>query len=78
MLRREKGDELWFPSLTNMMLAIAESLETVGTIFPLCDVNSDDEDYGTDRYEEKMREQCKTVEVIAKKYGSPTGEIVTN
>jgi hypothetical protein len=68
--------ELWFPSLTNMMLAIAESDEIVGTILPGWFKNCDDEDYGTDIYQEKVREQCSLVAAIAKKYGSPNGDII--
>jgi hypothetical protein len=72
----EDGDELWFPSLTNMMLAILESLEVVGTIGMSTDF--DDEDYGTPRYAEKIREQDEVIRAIAKKYGSPLGMILTN
>lgn len=75
VLQREKiNDELWFPSLTNMMLAIAESIEIIGTIFPgfTCDENG----YLPDEDEE--REQWKTWTAIAKKYGSPRGQIIIN
>lgn len=60
------------------MLAIAESLETVGSILPVLSRKYDDEDYGTDKSDEKIRENCKIVEAIAKKYGSPRGMILTN
>lgn len=76
--REDRDDELWFPSLTNMMLAIAESLETAGTILPELYSCYDDEDYGTDKYDEKIRQKCKVVHAIAKKYGSPRGTILTN
>jgi hypothetical protein len=76
VLSRENGDRLWFPSLTNMMLAILESLEVVGSIGLSTDY--DDEDYGTPRYAEKIREQGQILEAIAKKYGSPRGIILTN
>lgn len=80
VLQREDANknEFWFPSLTNMMLAIAESLETVGSILPALSRRYDDEDYGTDKYDEKIRENCRIVEAIAKKYGSPKGMILTN
>ncbi|MBD2168640.1 hypothetical protein H6G04_30125 [Calothrix membranacea FACHB-236] len=79
VLQREgRRDRLWFPSLTNMMLAIAESLETVGTILPELYRCYDDEEYGTDEYDEKIRQKCKVVQAIAKKYGSPKGAILTN
>lgn len=80
VLQREDAnkDRLWFPSLTNMMLAIAESLETVGSILPSLCTRYEDEDYGTDEYDKKIRENCKIVEAIAKKYGSPRGIILTN
>lgn len=76
--REDIKDKLWFPSLTNMMLAIAEALETVGTILPQLSSNYDDEDYGTDDYDDKIRKNCKIVGEIAKKYGSPRGTILTN
>ncbi|MBE9163185.1 hypothetical protein [Tychonema sp. LEGE 06208] len=72
----EGSDYLWFPSLTNMMLAIAESLETVGTILP--DFDYHNEDYRTNKYREKIQEQLQVVEAIAIKYGSPRGAILTN
>ncbi|MEH1942763.1 MAG: hypothetical protein V7L01_21445 [Nostoc sp.] len=79
VLQREGiKDKLWFPSLTNMMLAIAEALETVGTILPELSRNYDDEDYGTDDYDDKIRKNCKLVGEIAQKYGSPRGIIITN
>jgi hypothetical protein len=57
--------ELWFPSLTNMMLAIAESKEAVGTILPTglesIVENIDDEDYGTEAYKEKVRNKFDMV-----------------
>lgn len=73
VLQREdaNNDKLWFPSLTKMMLAIAESLETVRSILPALSSRYDDEDYGTDEYDKKIRENCKIVEAIAKRYGSP-------
>jgi hypothetical protein len=75
VLRLEDCDpSLWFPSLTNMMLAIAESLETVGTILP----GSTLEDYGTNKYHEKLQKQCQVIGAIAQKYGSPTASILTN
>ncbi|OKH29587.1 hypothetical protein NIES2101_43225 [Calothrix sp. HK-06] len=61
-----------------MMLAIAESLETVGSILPALSSRYDDEDYGTDEYDKKIRSNCKIVEAIAKRYGSPRGIILTN
>lgn len=72
----ERDHSLWFPSLTNMMLAIAESLETVGTIWPRVDYHN--EDYATNKYREKIQEQWQVVEAIARKYGSPEGAILTN
>lgn len=75
VLQREDGDpSLWFPSLTNMMLAIAESLETVGTIIPGLTID----DYETNKYREKLHKQWQVVEAIAQKYGSPRGMILTN
>ncbi|MBE9119658.1 hypothetical protein IQ269_02280 [Tychonema sp. LEGE 07199] len=77
VLQLEECDpSLWFPSLTNMMLAIAESLETVGTILP--DFDYHNEDYRTNKYREKIQEQLQVVEAIAIKYGSPRGAILTN
>ncbi|MFN6516258.1 MAG: hypothetical protein RMY29_017395 [Nostoc sp. CreGUA01] len=76
--REDIKDKLWFPSLTNMMLAIAEALETVGTILPELSSHNYDEDYGTNDYDEKIRNNCKIVAEIAKKYGSPRGIILTN
>lgn len=73
----EDGDSLWFPSLTNMMLAIAESLETVGTIWPGVTIDYNDEDYGTNKYQ-KLQQQEMQVDAIARKYGSPTGAILTS
>jgi hypothetical protein len=35
-----------------------------------------DEDYGTDAYKEKIRDKFDTVVAIAKKYGSPLGDII--
>jgi hypothetical protein len=64
-----------------MMLAIAECEEKVGTILPrgLESIveNIDDEDYGTDAYKEKIRDRFDMVIAIAKKYGSPSGDIIT-
>jgi len=75
LLQQEDGDpSLWFPSLTNMMLAIAESLETVGTIWPAPTID----DYETNKYREKIQKQWQVVDVIAQKYGSPRGMILTN
>ena len=78
VIQREEGsDYLWFPSLTNMMLAIAESLETVGTIWS--GVTRDyNEDHGTNKYYQKLQQQDMQVDAIAKKYGSPRGIILTN
>ena len=81
VLKIEDGKaKFWFPSLTNMMLAIAESKETVGTILPkgleYIGENSADEDYGTEAYKEKICEKFDTVIAIAKKYGSPGGNII--
>ncbi|MEG3976259.1 hypothetical protein QT970_16800 [Microcoleus sp. herbarium8] len=71
----ECDPSLWFPSLTNMMLAIAESLETIGTIWP--DLTIDDDE--TNKYHrEKLHKQWQVVEAIAQKYGSPRGMILTN
>lgn len=74
VLQREGRDKLWFPSLTNMMLAIAESLEEIGTLMPgfTRDENGDKPD------KEVEREQWDKLEAITKKYGSPHGIIVTN
>ncbi len=75
VLQREDGDDmLWFPSLTNMILAIAESLETIGTLLPGCTYDENGE--RPDRDEE--RKQWETWTAIAKKYGSPGGAILTN
>lgn len=75
VLKVEDGKaELWFPSLTNMMLAIAESKEVVGTILPIGLPN--DEDYGTEAYKEKILNKLDMVIAIAKKYGSPSGDII--
>jgi hypothetical protein len=74
LLLEDSDPSLWFPSLTNMMLAIAESLETVGTIWPAPTI----EDYGTNKYQEKLQKQWQVIEVIAQKYGSPTASILTN
>jgi hypothetical protein len=70
----DRDPSLWFPSLPNMMLAIAESLETVGTIEPAPTI----EDYGTNKYHEKLQKQWQVMEAIAQKYGSPTASILTN
>jgi len=79
VLQREDCDpSLWFPSLTNMMLAIAECLETVGTIIPGPTIDDYDENYGTNKYHEKLQKQWQVVEAIAQKYGSPTASILTN
>ncbi|MEH1806157.1 hypothetical protein [Nostoc sp.] len=59
-------------------IAIAEALETVGTILPELSRNYDDENYGTDDYDDKIRKSCKVVGEIAQKYGSPRGIILTN
>ncbi len=74
LLLEDRDPYLWFPSLTNMMLAIAESLETVGTIWPAPTI----EDYGTNKYQEKLQKQWQVIEAIAQKYGSPTASILTN
>lgn len=80
VIQGEDKCKLWFPSLTNMMLAIAESLETIGSIWPPSiprhDSRYEDSDVYIDRDEE--REQWKTLAAIAEKYGSPHGIIVTN
>ena len=77
VIQREDRDFLWFPSLTNMMLAIAESLETVGTIWPgVTDYH--DEDYATNKYHQRIEQQDMQVYAIAQKYGSPRGIIITN
>jgi hypothetical protein len=73
----EDGDSLWFPSLTNMMLAIAESLETVGTIWLGVTIDYNDEDYGTNKYQ-KLQQQEMQVVAISQKYGSLKGAIFTN
>ena len=70
----DRDPSLWFPSLTNMMLAIAESLETVGIIWSAPTI----EDYGTNKYQEKLQKQWQVIEAIAQKYGSPTASILTN
>jgi hypothetical protein len=63
-----------------MMLAIAESEEVAGTILPKglesAIENTADEDYGTESYKEKIREKFDMVVAIAKKYGSPSGDII--
>jgi hypothetical protein len=74
----DRDPSLWFPSLTNMMLAIAESLETVGTIIPGESIDDYDENYGTNKYHEKLQKQWQVVKAIAQKYGSPRGRILTN
>lgn len=65
---------MWFPSLTNMILAIAESIETIGTLLPGCtyDENGDLPD------RDEVRKQGEIWTEIAKKYGSPGGAILTN
>lgn len=77
VLKREERYDLWFPSLTNMMLAIAESLETVGTILPGVTMDYNEE-HGTNKYHQKLQQQDMQVDAIAKKYGSPRGIILTN
>lgn len=74
VLDRENNDKLWFPSLTNMMLAITETVDTIGTIMP------PSYDYINDYWvdEEKEREQWKILGDIAQKYGSRKRIIVTN
>jgi hypothetical protein len=75
VLQREgNNDKLWFPSLTNMMLAIAESLETIGTMMP----GFTRDENGDRPNEDEEQEQWKSLTAIAKKYGSPRGEILTN
>jgi hypothetical protein len=71
--REDKRDELWFPSLTNMMLAIAECVEAIGTIFPIRSYVN-----GERLEEDEVRERWDTMQTIARKYGSPSGMIVTN
>ncbi|MBE9032863.1 hypothetical protein IQ266_24305 [filamentous cyanobacterium LEGE 11480] len=75
LVREDIQDQLWFPSLTNMMLAIAESLETVGSIDP-SGVFRDADGVRLEREAEKHRRQQRVA--IAKKYGSPKGLILTN
>ncbi len=70
--------KLWLPSLTDMMLAIAEFIEVTGTILPGWFDDPDDEDYGTDTYDAKVRDKCRIVKAIAKKYGSPEGVILSH
>lgn len=72
--REDIKDKLWFPSLTNMMLAIAESVETIGTIMPGCMVDEN----GDFPSQDEVRKQWETLKSIARKYGSPRGIIVTN
>jgi hypothetical protein len=74
VLQRESGrDKLWFPSLTNMMLSIAECVEAIGTILPMSS------HVGGERLEEEeICERWNMIQTIARKYGSPTGMIVTN
>ena len=74
----DRDPSLWFPSLTNMMLAIAESLETVRTIIAGESIDDYDENYGTNKYHEKLQKQWQVVKAIAQKYGSPRGRILTN
>jgi hypothetical protein len=74
VLAREDDDKLWFPSLTKMMLAIAESIETIGTLLPGCTRNEN----GDLPNREEDQRQWKIWTEIAKKYGSPRGAILTN
>ncbi len=62
--------------LTNMMLAIAESLETLRSIYPPSIPPDEDGDTYLDLDEEK--ERWKTLAAITKKYGSSKGVIITN
>jgi hypothetical protein len=73
VLQREGRDKLWFPSLTNMMLAIADSIEAIGTLLP-----GDYSEDGNFLDEREARERWETMAAIARKYGSPKGIIVTN
>ncbi|MBW4598653.1 MAG: hypothetical protein KME29_03340 [Calothrix sp. FI2-JRJ7] len=68
VLQREdaNNDKLWFPSLTNMMLAIAESLEKVGSILPALSSRYDDEDYAADEYDKKFEKIVKSSERLQK------------
>lgn len=68
----DRTGKLWFPSLTNMMLATAECIETINTILP--DGYCDDGIYS----EEKYQTEIDTMNYIANKYGSSSGWIVTN
>jgi hypothetical protein len=74
LIREDGDDKLWFPSLTKMMLAIAESIETIGTLVPGC--TRDEKNDSPSR--EEVQRQSKIWTDIAKKYGSPGGAILTN
>lgn len=84
-IRENIKEELFFPSLTNMMMAIVESLETVGSVSPLIKGNCDAKDYGTafyqdirdeDLYQDICDYEDEIVIKIAQKYGSSGGSII--
>lgn len=62
--------------LTNMMLAIVESLETLKSIYPPSIPPNEDGDTHLEPDEEK--EQWKTLAETTKKYGSSKGVIIIN
>lgn len=74
--KEDRKYELWFPSLTNMMLAIVEALETLKSIYPPSIPPNEDGDTYLEPDEEK--ERWKTLAEITKKYGSSKGVIIIN
>lgn len=73
--RKNIKEKLFFPRLTNMMMAIVESLEKVGSVCPLikdyCDA-----DYESPLYQDQCDYEDEIVSKIAQKYGSPDGSII--
>lgn len=77
VLESEEGpgsERLWFPSLTNMMLAIADAVDAFGTIMPASYLGSDSGERG----KRERSERWRIAKEITKKYGSPHGTILTN
>jgi hypothetical protein len=74
LVREGNDDRLWFPSLTKMMMAMAESIETIGTLIP----GGTRDDRGDCPNREEVQRQSKIWTDIAKKHGSPGGAILTN
>jgi hypothetical protein len=74
VMQNEARYELWFPSLTDMMLAIAETIETIGTLMP----GSTVDEHGNSPEPDEEQRQWKIWRDTAKKYGSPRGAIITN